>query len=41
MALALQLVDYVHVISKGAVVHSCAPAALAADEEVKSRYLGL
>ena len=41
MALALKLVDYVHVISKGAVVHSCDPAALDANEVVKSRYLGL
>jgi len=41
MALALKLVDYVHIISKGKVVHSCEPAALEANEEVKSRYLGL
>ncbi|MCZ6558962.1 MAG: ABC transporter ATP-binding protein [SAR324 cluster bacterium] len=41
MALALKLVDYVHIISKGTVVHSCEPAALEANEEVKSRYLGL
>ena len=41
MALALKLVDYVHIISKGTVVHSCEPASLEANEEVKSRYLGL
>ncbi|HEY8249974.1 MAG TPA: ABC transporter ATP-binding protein [Burkholderiales bacterium] len=40
-ALALQLVDYVHVISKGRVVYSGAPKALWADEDVKSRYLGI
>jgi branched-chain amino acid transport system ATP-binding protein len=40
-ALALQLVDYVHVISKGRVVYSGAPKELWADDAVKSRYLGI
>jgi branched-chain amino acid transport system ATP-binding protein len=40
-ALALQLVDYVHVISKGRVVYSGEPDALWADDGVKSRYLGI
>jgi branched-chain amino acid transport system ATP-binding protein len=40
-ALALKLVDYVHVISKGRVVYSGAPAELWADEGVKSSYLGI
>lgn len=40
-ALALQLVDYVHVISKGRVVYSGAPKALWADDAVKSKYLGI
>ena len=40
-ALALQLVDYLHVISKGRVVYSGTPQALWADEDVKSRYLGI
>ncbi len=40
-ALALQLVDYVHVISKGRVVYSGKPQALWADHEVKSKYLGI
>jgi len=40
-ALALQLVDYVHVISKGRVVWSGAPRDLWADDAVKSRYLGI
>ena len=40
-ALALQLVDRVHVMSKGRVVYSGTPQALWADETVKSRYLGI
>ena len=40
-ALALQLVDRVHVMSKGRVVYSGTPQALWADEAVKSRYLGI
>jgi branched-chain amino acid transport system ATP-binding protein len=40
-ALALQLVDYVHVVSKGRVVYSGTPKALWADDAVKSRYLGI
>ena len=40
-ALALELVDYVHVISKGRVVYSAAPRELWANEEVKSSYLGM
>jgi branched-chain amino acid transport system ATP-binding protein len=40
-ALALQLVDYVHVMSKGRVVYSGTPRELWADDGVKSRYLGI
>jgi branched-chain amino acid transport system ATP-binding protein len=40
-ALALQLVDYVHVISKGRVVYSGTPKELWADDAVKSKYLGI
>ncbi len=40
-ALALQLVDYVHVISKGTVAYSGTPRELWADDAVKSRYLGI
>jgi branched-chain amino acid transport system ATP-binding protein len=40
-ALALKLVDYVHVMSKGQVVHSSNPQSLWADESVKSSYLGI
>jgi branched-chain amino acid transport system ATP-binding protein len=40
-ALALELVDYVHVMSKGRVVYSSEPRALLADESTKSKYLGI
>jgi len=40
-ALALKLVDYVHVMSKGQVVYSSTPQQLWASEEVKSSYLGI
>jgi len=40
-ALALRLVDYVHVVSKGRVVYSGTPKELWADDAVKSRYLGI
>ena len=40
-SLALKLVDYVHVMSKGQVVHSSDPRALERDEAVKSKYLGI
>jgi len=40
-ALALKLVDYVHVMSKGRVVYSADPQTLWADEKVKASYLGI
>ena len=40
-SLALKLVDYVHVLSKGQVVYSADPQVLWANEEVKSGYLGI
>jgi branched-chain amino acid transport system ATP-binding protein len=40
-ALALQLVDYVHVISKGRAVYSGTPKELWANDGVKSKYLGI
>jgi branched-chain amino acid transport system ATP-binding protein len=40
-ALALKLVDYVHVMSKGQVVYSALPQQLWANDEVKSSYLGI
>jgi branched-chain amino acid transport system ATP-binding protein len=39
--LALKLVDYVHVMSKGQVVYSSRPEELEANEEIKSNYLGI
>lgn len=39
--LALKLVDYVHVISKGQVVYSSKPEELKANEQIKSAYLGI
>jgi branched-chain amino acid transport system ATP-binding protein len=39
--LALKLVDYVHVMSKGQVVYSARPEELRANEEIKSNYLGI
>jgi len=40
-ALALKLVDYVHVMSKGQVVYSARPEDLWANDEIKSRLLGI
>lgn len=40
-ALAIKLVDYVHVMSKGRVVYSATPQELWANEDVKSSYLGI
>jgi branched-chain amino acid transport system ATP-binding protein len=39
--LALKLVDYVHVMSKGQVVYSAKPDELRANEAIKSNYLGI
>ncbi|HEY5378089.1 MAG TPA: ABC transporter ATP-binding protein [Pseudolabrys sp.] len=39
--LALKLVDYVHVMSKGQVVFSGLPADLRANDQVKANYLGI
>jgi len=39
--LALKLVDYVHVMSKGQVVYSGRPEELRANEHIKSSYLGI
>jgi branched-chain amino acid transport system ATP-binding protein len=40
-SLALKLVDYVHVMSKGQVVYSSRPEELWANDEIKSSYLGI
>jgi branched-chain amino acid transport system ATP-binding protein len=41
LALALSVADRVHVLSRGRIVHTGSPAELAADDAVKSRYLGV
>jgi branched-chain amino acid transport system ATP-binding protein len=41
VAFAVQISDYAHVMSLGAIVHSSEPAALWANEEIKSQYLGV
>jgi branched-chain amino acid transport system ATP-binding protein len=41
LPLALRIVDHVHVLSRGRIVHSGPPAELDKDREVKARYLGL
>jgi branched-chain amino acid transport system ATP-binding protein len=40
-SLAIKLVDYVHIMSKGRVVYSAPPQELWANAEVKSSYLGI
>jgi branched-chain amino acid transport system ATP-binding protein len=40
-SLALKLIDYVHVMSKGQVVYSASPQALWANTAIKSQYLGI
>ena len=40
-SLAVQLVDYVHVLEKGRVVYSSEPQELWSNDEVKSSYLGI
>ena len=41
LPLALRIADYVHVMSRGRIVHSGPPSVLDADPEAKARYLGL
>jgi branched-chain amino acid transport system ATP-binding protein len=38
---AASVADHVHVLNRGRVVHSSSPAELLANEDVKSRFLGL
>jgi len=40
-ALALRLIDFVHVMSKGQVVYSGTPEDLAASTHIKAKYLGI
>jgi len=41
VSLALQVAEYVHVLSRGRIVHSSAPEALWHNQEVQARYLGM
>ena len=41
LPLALSVVDRVHILSRGQIVHTGTAAALAGDDEVKARYLGV
>ena len=41
LPMALSVADTVHVLSRGQIVHSGTPQALVANEDVKSRYLGV
>jgi branched-chain amino acid transport system ATP-binding protein len=41
LPLALSVVGRVHILSRGQIVHTSSPAELAADDGVKSRYLGV
>jgi branched-chain amino acid transport system ATP-binding protein len=40
-ALALKVVDYVHVMAKGQVVYSARPAELSANDRIKALHLGI
>jgi branched-chain amino acid transport system ATP-binding protein len=40
-ALALKVVDHVHVMAKGQVVYSARPDELWANDEIKALYLGI
>jgi len=39
--MALELAEYVYIVSKGQIVYEADPATLAANEEIKTRYLGV
>jgi branched-chain amino acid transport system ATP-binding protein len=41
LPMALSVADYLHVLSRGRIVHSSPPAELMANTEVTSRFLGL
>ena len=38
---ALKLADYVYVMSKGRIIYESSPQALAQNEDVKARHLGV
>lgn len=39
--MALSVADYIYIVSKGAIVHECAPDELRDNEEVKQKWLGV
>jgi branched-chain amino acid transport system ATP-binding protein len=41
VAFALRHADVVFIMSKGRIVHQCSPAELAADTQIKARFLGV
>ena len=41
LAFALQLADYVYIMSKGRIVYASPPHLLAHNEEVKAQHLGI
>lgn len=41
LAFALRHADRVYIMSRGRIVHHCAPDELAADSDIKARYLGI
>ncbi|HET7875110.1 MAG TPA: ABC transporter ATP-binding protein [Methylomirabilota bacterium] len=41
LPLALSVADRAHILSRGQIVYSATPAELGANEEIKSRYLGV
>ena len=41
VSLALQVADYVHVLSRGRIAHSSVPETLWHNQEVQARYLGM
>ena len=41
LTLALSVVDRVHILSRGQIVHSCRPEDLQTDAETRAPYLGL
>jgi branched-chain amino acid transport system ATP-binding protein len=41
LAFALRYADVIYIMNKGRIVHRCTPAELAADAQIKARYLGV
>jgi branched-chain amino acid transport system ATP-binding protein len=41
ISLALELADYIYILSKGCIAHECTPGALYDNEAIKNKYLGV